>query len=73
MVPSPEEEILCTDCSRTTQHHSGKKLICSECGAKHDRDISAARNILAAGASTSSWRNPCYLNWALESFIHKIW
>ena len=26
-----------------------KKWICSECGAEHDRDINAAKNILAAG------------------------
>lgn len=46
---------VCSDCG----HNEGKKALsirqwtCSECGAHHDRDVNAAKNILAAGLAES--------------------
>ena len=46
---------VCSDCG----HHDGKKALsirewpCPRCGTVHDRDINAARNILAAGLAES--------------------
>jgi len=47
---------LCSACG----HHDGRKPLkvrawtCSACGAKHDRDVNAARNILAAGLAVAA-------------------
>ncbi|MFJ1219161.1 zinc ribbon domain-containing protein, partial [Yersinia enterocolitica] len=35
-----------------------RKWTCSECGAAHDRDINAARNIKAAGLAVLAHREP---------------
>jgi putative transposase len=46
---------VCSTCG----HHDGKKELsirewqCPSCGAVHDRDINAAKNILAAGLAES--------------------
>ncbi|MFF2142510.1 RNA-guided endonuclease InsQ/TnpB family protein [Kitasatospora sp. NPDC058190] len=48
---------LCSECG----HHDGPKPLavrewaCGECGVLHDRDLNAARNILAAGQAKRPW------------------
>lgn len=46
----------CSDCGHVVQKMplSVRGWTCSECGAVHDRDINAARNILAAGLAVSA-------------------
>ena len=46
----------CSDCGfvLTKIPLSVRKWACPECGANHDRDINAARNILAAGLAVSA-------------------
>ena len=31
---------------------------CPECGVVHDRDVNAARNVLAAGLAVAAWESP---------------
>src|SRR5690606_12013272 len=46
----------CGDCGHTlpAMPLSVRQWICPECGSSHDRDINAARNILAAGLAVSA-------------------
>jgi putative transposase len=46
----------CSDCGHTVAHMPLKvrSWTCPECGARHDRDINAARNVLAAGLAVSA-------------------
>jgi putative transposase len=46
----------CSDCGHTVARMplNIRKWTCPECGAMHDRDINAARNILAAGLAVSA-------------------
>ena len=46
----------CSDCGHTVKKMplSVREWICPECGAIHDRDINAARNVLAAGLAVSA-------------------
>ena len=46
----------CSDCGHTVEKMPLKvrHWTCPECGANHDRDINAARNILAAGLAVSA-------------------
>ncbi|MGH8310625.1 MAG: zinc ribbon domain-containing protein, partial [Steroidobacteraceae bacterium] len=44
----------CSSCGRLSGPSGPRQLVvrrweCSECGAEHDRDVNAARNILTAG------------------------
>lgn len=46
----------CSDCGHTVSKLplSVREWVCPECGATHDRDINAARNVLAAGLAVSA-------------------
>lgn len=46
----------CSDCGHTVKKMrlSIREWACPECGALHDRDVNAARNILAAGLAVSA-------------------
>ena len=46
----------CSDCGHTVAKMplSVRTWTCPECGASHDRDINAARNVLAAGLAVSA-------------------
>lgn len=46
----------CSDCGYTAEKMplSVRQWTCPECGANHDRDVNAARNILAAGLAVSA-------------------
>ena len=46
----------CSDCGHTVAKMSLKvrEWVCPECGSIHDRDINAARNVLAAGLAVSA-------------------
>ena len=46
----------CSDCGHTVPKMSLKvrEWVCPECGSIHDRDINAARNVLAAGLAVSA-------------------
>ena len=46
----------CSDCGHTVKSLplSVREWTCPECGAVHDRDINAARNVLAAGLAVSA-------------------
>jgi putative transposase len=46
----------CSDCGHTVKSMplSAREWVCPECGASHDRDINAARNVLAAGLAVSA-------------------
>lgn len=46
----------CSDCGHTVPKMalSVRQWICPECGSIHDRDINAARNVLAAGLAVSA-------------------
>lgn len=48
----------CSDCGHTVPKLplSVREWTCPECGAIHDRDINAARNVLAAGLAVSAHR-----------------
>lgn len=48
----------CSDCGYTTPKMplSVREWVCPECGSIHDRDINAARNVLAAGLAVSAHR-----------------
>lgn len=48
----------CSDCGHTVSKLplSVREWVCPECGATHDRDINAARNVLAAGLAVSAHR-----------------
>ena len=48
----------CSDCGHTVSKMSlsVREWVCPECGAIHDRDINAARNVLAAGLAASAHR-----------------
>lgn len=47
---------LCSDCMHTVSKMplNVRKWVCPECGSIHDRDINAARNVLAAGLAVSA-------------------
>ncbi|MBV9531424.1 MAG: transposase [Bradyrhizobium sp.] len=57
---------ICSECKSTARPKGIADLgirqwACSDCGALHDRDVNAARNLLVfagAGTSPSRWRNP---------------
>ena len=46
----------CSDCGYTAEKMplNVRQWTCPECGANHDRDVNAARNILAAGRAVSA-------------------
>jgi putative transposase len=46
----------CSDCGHTLTNMSLKvrAWACPECGSVHDRDVNAARNVLAAGRAVSA-------------------
>jgi putative transposase len=46
----------CSDCGHTVPKMalSVRQWVCPECGSTHDRDINAARNVLAAGMAVSA-------------------
>lgn len=46
----------CSDCGHTVQKMplSMREWVCPECGAIHDRDVNAAKNVLAAGLAVSA-------------------
>lgn len=46
----------CSDCGHTVSKMplSMREWVCPECGSIHDRDINAARNVLAAGLAVSA-------------------
>lgn len=46
----------CNDCGHTVKKMllSVREWVCPECGSIHDRDINAARNVLAAGLAVSA-------------------
>lgn len=46
----------CSDCGHTVAKMplNVREWVCSECGTIHDRDINAARNVLAAGLAVSA-------------------
>jgi putative transposase len=48
----------CSDCGYTMPKMplSVREWVCPECGSTHDRDVNAARNILAAGLAVSAHR-----------------
>ena len=48
----------CSDCGHTVSKLplSVRECVCPECGTLHDRDINAARNVLAAGLAVSAHR-----------------
>jgi putative transposase len=48
----------CSDCGYTMPKMplSVREWVCPECGSIHDRDINAARNVLAAGLAVSAHR-----------------
>ena len=48
----------CSDCGYTVPKMplSVREWVCPECGSIHDRDINAARNVLAAGLAVSAHR-----------------
>jgi putative transposase len=48
----------CSDCGHTVSKMplNVREWVCPECGATHDRDINAARNVLAAGLAVSAHR-----------------
>jgi len=50
----------CSACGFTmkTLPLSSREWVCTECGVGHDRDINAARNILAAGLAVSALGEP---------------
>ena len=46
----------CSDCGHTVEKMplNVRQWTCPECGANHDRDVNAARNVLAAGLAVSA-------------------
>ena len=53
---------LCSSCNSRTGpkgNLSVRTWVCSNCGVKHDRDVNAARNILAAGLAVSACGDTC--------------
>uniref|UniRef100_UPI0011AF7EF4 RNA-guided endonuclease TnpB family protein n=1 Tax=Macromonas bipunctata TaxID=183670 RepID=UPI0011AF7EF4 len=46
----------CSDCGHTVEKMplNVRQWTCPECGANHDRDVNAARNVLAAGRAVSA-------------------
>jgi putative transposase len=47
----------CSDCGHTVARMSLKvrEWMCPQCGSIHDRDVNAARNVLAAGLAVSAY------------------